>query len=306
MSTETATQNLPQALQQDTIEAQIVKREIWERVWRKDKHFMAVIVGREGDAKSSTAIKLAESVDPTFEASRVMYDPASFLKRLQRWKANDETQGKAVVIDEAGVGLGVRTWYDKDQVLLNKVLQIIRSENMVVFFTLPRLSELDSQTEGRLHAFIEMVDMLKDVWAEFKWFEWDPTRDGRNKAYREYPTVEINGFEHQVKRMRVSPPSDDIVEAYERDKKEFQDKQYQQAIEELEDDIDDETSVKDIAMGIADGEIADYVDAHSQNGTPVIKETLIRADYEVSHNDAKAVKDLLKRQFSQSQLEEYV
>jgi len=136
----------PDPLQRDSAEAKMLRQKIWNRLWVENEHFMAVIVGREGKGKSYTGIKFAEVADPSFTADRVMFDPAAFLKKLQTWKENDETRGKIVVIDEAGVGVGVRSWYDKDQILLNQVLQIIRSENMGVIFTLPRLEELDSQT----------------------------------------------------------------------------------------------------------------------------------------------------------------
>lgn len=298
--------DVPEPLQQDTIEANYIKQKIWNRLWQQNEHFMGVIVGREGKGKSHTGIKLAECVDPTFTADRVMFDPVDFLKRLQEWKEDNETKGKMVVIDEAGVGVGVRSWYDKDQIRLNQVLQLIRSENMGVIFTLPRLEELDSQTEGRLHAYIEMTSKKDGEWVKFKWLDWDPTRDGRNKIYREYDSISVNGHRRPVQRLCVSPPSSGVVEDYERRKNEFQAEQYADAIDEMEEDVDDEKSVKEIAMEIADGKMENYVARHSQNNTPYINANLIRADYDLSHNDSKAVKDLLNRQFTEEQLEEYL
>lgn len=169
----TQKQPVPEPLQSDSVEARLIKKMVWDRMWRENEHFMGVLVGREGSGKSWTGMKIAEVADPTFAGWRVMFDPANFLKQLQEWKENNETKGKMVVIDEAGVGVGVRSWYDKDQILLNQVLQLIRDENMGVIFTLPRLEELDSQTEGRLHAFMEMTDMRDGEWAEFKYLNWD-------------------------------------------------------------------------------------------------------------------------------------
>lgn len=297
---------VPEPLQNDTIEARIIKDKVWDRMWEDNEHFMGVLVGREGSGKSWTGMRIAEVCDPTFEGWRVMFDPSNFLKQLQEWKDNNETRGKMVVIDEAGVGVGVRSWYEKHQILLNQVLQLIRDENMGVIFTLPRLEELDSQTEGRLHAFMEMTDKDPGNWAEFKYFNWDPTRDGRNDTYREYPILTVDGYERQIKRLTIGPPSQDIVEPYEERKNEFQSEQYQNAIDEMEDDVDDEKTVKEIAMEIADGNIEPYVSQHSQNKTPYINQNLIRADYELSQNDAQAVKDLLGRQYNEEQLQQYV
>lgn len=301
-----STNQPPAPLQSDTIEARMVKKKIWNRMWRQDEHFMAVIVGREGSGKSHTGIKLAECTDPTFDAERVMFDPVNFLKKLRQWKEDNETQGKMVVIDEAGVGVGVRTWYDKEQVRLNQVLQIIRDENMGVIFTLPRLEELDSQTEGRLHAFIEMTEKRKDEWVKLKWLDWDPTRDGRNKIYREYPEFQIDGVQRPIKRLCLSPPSEDIIDEYEGRKNEFQAREYQNAIDEMEEDVDDEQSVKEIAMEIADGDIERFVSRHTQNNRPYINKNLLRAEFGLSHADANGVKSLLDQQFSKEQLEQYV
>jgi len=293
----------PEKLQGNTVEQQVIKKKIWDRMWLNNEHFMGVVVGREGSGKSWTGIKLAEVCDPTFEAWRVMFDPSEFLKQLQEWKKNNNTKGKMVVIDEAGVGVGVRSWYEKDQILLNQVLQLIRSENMGVIFTLPRLEELDSQTEGRLHAFMEMMQIKRGDWVKMAYFDNIPTRRGENEIYHKYPVMNINGWERTIERLKLEPPSLEIVEEYEKRKTEFQDQKYQDAIDEMDDDVDDEKSVKEVAMEIADSEVAQYISRHNQNNTPYINANLIRADYDLSQNDAKAVKDLLGRQFDKDQLE---
>ncbi len=275
-------------------------------MWRENEHFMAVIVGREGSGKSHTGIKIAETVDPSFDAERVMFDPATFLRRLKQWKKDNETQGKMVVIDEAGVGVGVRTWHDKAQIRLNQVLQIIRDENMGVIFTLPRLEELDSQTKGRLHAFIEMTEKNEGEWVKAKWLEWDPTRDGRNKIYREYPTHTVNGVKQTIKRLCLSPPSEEIVQAYEERKSEFQAEQYADALDEMEEDVDDEQSVKEIAVEVANENLEQFVSSHTQNGRAYINKNLLRANYDLSHSDANAVKSLLDQRFDSEELEQYV
>jgi hypothetical protein len=297
--------DVPEPLQADTREARLIKTKFWDRLWQQNQHFMGVIVGREGTGKSHSGIKLAEVVDPTFNADRVIFEPVEYIKQLKEWKDNGETQGKVVVIDEAGVGMGVRTWHDKDQIMLNQILQIVRSENMGVIFTLPRLKELDSQTEGRLHAYLETMQIRPGQWLKLKWLDVDPTRDGRDKIYREYPELTIGGYKQTIKRLTVSPPTSEIIENYEQRKEAFQNDQYDEAIEQMDDEADDEKSVKQIAMEIADGGIGDYISRHNQNNSPYINKGLIRADYELSQNDSKLVKDLLQRQFDSNQLESH-
>lgn len=296
----------PAALRSNSsVEAALFEQKIWRRCNVENLHFMAAVVGREGSGKSHTGLKLAETNDPQFSADQVMFDPADFLERLREWKAAGETKGKMVVADEAGVGLGVRTWYQKDQILFNQVLQVIRDENMGIIFTLPRLNELDSQARGRLHAYLEMTDKEDGKWAEFKWLNWKPTRDERDKIYRKYPTLAIDGQLRDVERLRVSPPSDELVEAYEERKNDFQTELYGEALDEMEEETDDEKTVKEIAVEVSDGGIGAVVSRHPQNKQPYINEELIRAEYELSHRDAKAVKSLLNKQYDKEQLEDY-
>lgn len=296
----------PEAIQAGTIEARFLKKEIWDRLWRKNEHFMAVVVGREGSGKSMSGIKLGEVCDPSFDAERVVFDPAEYVKKLRKWKANNDTQGKIIVIDEAGVGVGVRTWHDKEQVMLNQVLQIVRDENMGVIFTLPRLEELDSQTRGRMHAYLETGEKRDGEWLKLKWLRMDPTRDGRSKIYREYKEMEVNGQKQKIKRLTVSPPSEELVENYHQRKDAFQREQYEEALDELEEDVDDERTVKEIAMDIADGEIETVISLNNKTGEPYINHQLIRAEFETTHDDAKAIKSLLERQFTTEQLQDHV
>jgi len=297
---------VPEPLRASTPEARVIKQKIWQACNVNNQHFIGVIVGPEGSGKSLTAASILESADPTFDASRVMFDPAMFLKRLKEWKAAGETQGKAVLGDEAGVGLGVRTWYEGDQIKFNQVLQVIRDENMAVIFTLPRLSELDSQTRGRIRGYMEMTDLEPGEWAKCKYLNWSPTRDERDKIYRNYPQLRINGFKRNIKRLCISPPSDEFTEEYQQRKAEFQRELYEDTIDSMEDDVEDERSVRDVAMDIADGDLSSVVARHGQNKTPYINKELIRVNYDLSQADAQAVKSLLGQQFDKPELEQYV
>ena len=118
--------------------------------------------------------------------------------------------------------------------------------------------------------------------------------------------MEINGEPQKVKRLNVSPASSELVANYQQRKTEFQNQQYADALEEMEDDVDDERTVKEIAMDIADSDLSPYIATHGQTGEPYINKQLVRIEHETSHADAEAIKNLLERQFSTSQLEKYV
>jgi len=287
---------------EEELTKRIIRQKVWKRCNVDNKHFMGCIVGREGSGKSHTALKIASGVDPTFTADRVFFDPKRLLQVL---KSDEYGAGTAVVIDEAGVGLGNRTWYDKDQILLNQALQTARDDNMAVLFTLPRLSELDSQTIGRLHSYIEQTEVRpQEGYAKARWLNIKPSRDESGQIYKKYPRLRDNGQKVKVKRVRFTPPPERLVERYEERKAEFKDELYADAIGAAEDDEDaDETTPKDIAQDIADEGIGEYVSRHGSTKQPYINKDLIRVEKDLSHSDASAVKTFLEKSFSKEQLE---
>lgn len=286
--------SVPEPLQKDTIEARLLKQKIWDQINKHNQHFIGVVVGPEGSGKSYTGLKIGEVVDPTFSAERVMFDPAQFLARLQEWKENNETQGKAVVGDEAGVGVGVRTWYEEDQIKFNQVLQVIRDENMAIIFTVPRLAEMDSQTRGRVRGFMEMVDKDAGEWARFKYLNWKPTRDDRDDIYRKYPELRVGGYTRKVRKLCVGPPSDELVRNYERRKSKFQQELYQDTYEATLDEEPDEPLTPDEVVEKAKAKGIDkFISWHGGKHHWYLDKDMIRAKFGLSHSTAMEAKKLL-------------
>ena len=295
---ETPPQRLRQ-LDDHEVSARIVRQKIWNRLHSND-HFMAALVGREGCGKSHSALSIASAVDPQFSAEDVFFDPKRLLEALD---SDEYTAGRMVVLDEAGVGLGNRSWYDKEQILLNQALQTARDDNLGVLYTLPRLEELDSQTIGRLHAFVEMLETYPDEgWALAKWKNINLTRDGRGKEYKKYPRLRVDGIEKRITRFGISKPDSDLVETYERRKEAFKDELYEEAIGAYEDDEDEEKrDPSDVADEIVDEGVSNYTSEHGGNGRRYVDQELIRAEFGLSHRDAKAAKKLVEKHIEGSQ-----
>lgn len=293
----------------ETPTQRVILHHIWRRMNIKNEHFMGAIVGREGKAKSHTALKIAAGVDPTFNVERVFFNAAHALEAL----TDDELgKGQMIVIDEAGVSMGSRTWYDSDQIEINQALQMVRSENMGVLWTLPRLSELDSQTRGRLHAYLEMTrkhpEHPDQPYAVGKWKNIDPTRDERDKLYKEYPRMRTDGYKEKIKEVGFTPPDDTIVESYEPRKEEFKNEFARRVIEQANDELDEEAAQgpQEIAQEIATDGVGQYVSENGTTGAPYINKDLIRIEYDISHSDANAVKALLEQSFSETELETHL
>lgn len=286
----------PEPLRQldtDQYSARIVRQKMWRRMNVQNQHFMGAIVGREGTGKSHSALRLSRTVDPSFTADDVFFQPQEL---LEAFDSDAYGQGDMIVLDEAGVGLGNRSWYDKEQILLNQTLQTVRDDNMGVIFTLPRLEELDSQTIGRLHAFVEMLDVHpNEGWASAKWKNISLTRDGRGEDFKKYTRLNVNGVKKRITRFAISAPPEELVEAYEKRKESFKNELYEEAIAAYDEDTDDGQSPSEVADEIIDSGVSEYVSEHGGNGRRYVDQELIRSDFGLSHRDAKAAKKIIER-----------
>lgn len=272
-------------------------RRIWERINRKNEHFMGVIVGKEGSGKSFTAIKIANNVDPSFNADRIIFDVVDLLEVL---KEGDHEPGQWYVLDEAGVQMGRRTWQDRSQILANQALQLIRDHNLGLIFTLPRLSEFDSQAEGRLQAAYEITNKEHNEFVAGKWKWFDPDRMNQTGTiYKKFPRRIQNGQRKRIRKIRFTPPdAEDLLQTYNERKTEFQKATYEEVIqearEETEEDDEETLDVPQIAQEIIDnGAVDEYI--ATNNGQEYIDRDLIGIEYGIGDTRSRKVKKLLKQ-----------
>jgi len=284
----------PDALQPaKTVTQRVIKQKVWRRMNVKNEHFMCAIVGREGKAKSHTALKIANAVDPTFSTERVFFDPVNV---LEAYEDGGLGTGKMIILDEAGAGMGSRTWYEKDQIMMNQALQTVRSDNMGLIHTVPRLTEIDSQARGRLHAFIEMVEKYPEAnppYAVGRWKRIDPTRDERDKLYKKYPKMRVNGTERRITQVSFTPPDETLVENYEPKKDEFKKELNEAAREEAT--VDDDNGLeqpKPIADDIRDRDITEQF-LKDNHGQRYIDRDEIELAYDIGSRKSGKVKKLL-------------
>lgn len=287
-------------LDDEDYSARIVRQKIWRRMNAENQHWMGAIVGREGTGKSHSGLRIARTVDPSFTAEDVFFEPQ---KLLEAFDSDEYEAGNMVMLDEAGVGLGNRSWYEKEQILLNQALQTARDDNLGVIYTLPRLEELDSQTIGRLHSFVEMMETYPEKgWALAKWKNISLTRDGRGGTYKKYPRMKVNGIKKRITRFGISAPPEDLVHAYEKRKEAFKEELYEEAIAAYDDEEKEEQSPDDVADTVVDSGVSDVVSEHGRNGTLYVDKDLIRSEYDLSHRDAATVKKLVEKQINLEEL----
>lgn len=270
----------------------------WERLHEDNEHFMLCLVGEEGSGKSMTAIRIAKELDHDFTADRVIFDVEELLRRL---RDEEYEEGQAFVLDEAGVSLGRRTWQDRAQVLANQALQLIRSHNLALIFTLPALGELDSQAVSRLQAYFEIVDKVPDEYVKGRWYyiKTDRSDEGRGNYTPKPRITHSNGPDERVDWLKFGPPEGDVVDKYLAKKEAHQKQTYDEAIHALgdeEEEEDESLSPSDVADDILEGDVESYINTHPQNGIKYIDKDLIRAEYDISTRGSNAAKKLVEKE----------
>jgi hypothetical protein len=267
-----------------------ILRECWDQMNEANEHFVLAIVGREGQGKSHTAIKIASLLDQRFTHEQVLFSPAELLTLL---RDEEYRRGGVYVLDEAGVSFGSRTWQEKAQVRANQALQLIRSHNIGLVFTLPRLSELDSQTEGRLHAFYEITNKVPGEYVTGMWKWMYPDRTGKTgEIYQQFPRTDDGDI---IRTVSFEPPAGRLIEPYEERKSRFQTEQYDAALGELEEEDDaDELKPPDIAESILDsGSVDEYIRDINNGTQTVLDKQELKNRWDIGRPKAKAVKSIL-------------
>lgn len=302
-----STKQVPPDLRSRSVEARLLRADIWDRLHNENEHFQAGIFGREGKGKSGVALSIAQMVQPDMSVEQIMFDPGRMMDKISKWKEEGTTRGRMIVADEAGVGLGNRTWYDEDQIHFTQVLQLIRSENMGILFTVPRGIEMDSQVRGgRLHAQIIVNKKREGDYVEL---EYERINVGRrvdsDDLWSPKPLAQIDGVEQRIASFKIGPPTEDLWNQYLEKKNQYQSEQYKKAGSSGGDEDDDVSEIKEIANQLRDGDLGLVIGEDGRTGDPMIDVGLIRAEFGLSGPDAKAVKSVLERDYSTEDLEDY-
>jgi len=102
-----------------------------------------------------------------------------------------------------------------------------------------------------------------------KWKNIDPTRDERNKLYKEYPRMRGGGYKEKVKEIGVTPPPEELVADYEPRKDEFVEQFAEDIVERANEAMEEDTeqTPQEVAEEVIDsGRVGEFVSHHGQTG----------------------------------------
>lgn len=202
--------------------------------WRimKNKNFMAVFIGQTGSGKSYSALGLAEELqEGGLNMDNVFLKAGEFLKRIV---AGQLKKGDVLTWDEAGIDLNSKQWQSKANRVVNAVMQVFRKDNLIVLFTLPYFSFLDSDARKLVHAVFETqgIDFkTKEVIIKPMIIQ---VNQSSGKMYKKYLRVKVPGKGLMpIKKIRIGLADAAKLVTYEQKKEEFSRKLYQDAYESI-------------------------------------------------------------------------
>lgn len=152
---------------------------------RKNRNFFVLAQGDTGTGKSeSIGLTLCKAVDPTFDMNRIAYaKPAPFLRIIN---SGDLKKGNSVMWDDAGLGMPARKFMSTMNQALSEVIQIFRTDNILVVVTVPDLSMLDKHMKLLYHAQIDSQEIdYKRKHAVAKFLKIQINRN-KKKVYRKH------------------------------------------------------------------------------------------------------------------------
>lgn len=136
------------------------------------------ITGKPGSGKSEGAEKIAQKISEINGLTHNIVKNTTFtpLQFANRYNDVEEVpQGSVIIFDEAGVTFNSRDHFDAGNKVFSKLLQIIRHRGLLVIFTAPDLSFIDTHGRKLLH------------W----WFETDKINKSQGICYMKPKIVEL-------------------------------------------------------------------------------------------------------------------
>lgn len=189
-----------------------------------NKNFLGVFVGQTGSGKSYGSIELADRLmHNNLPKENICFTAEQFLKRLDDGlKDNTLKKGDVLIWEETGIGLKAKDWQSKSNKIINSVIQVFRTENLIVIMNVPFLTFIDSDARRLIHAFFQ----TKRIDKKNKRVIVKPMNIQVNqisgKVYTKYLIARMpNGASVKVKTIALPKPRKELVDYYEEKSGEF-------------------------------------------------------------------------------------
>jgi len=205
---------------------------VLNRVVNLNKNFLMIFVGETGSGKSYSALRFAETLDPTFDISRVCFRAIDFMHLINEivYEKQISKKGMVVMWDEFGVEHNAREFMSITNRVINYFFQTCRHLNLIFLMTVPVLSMIDVNTRKLSHAVAETVKIdFKKNKIRLK-MKMTNTNALTGDIWFQYLRKKIGNKIAKTKYLQFGLPSEKLREDYEKKKTDFT-KQLNKSIE---------------------------------------------------------------------------
>jgi len=199
---------------------------IYRNIHSKRQHFSLVVVGKPGSGKSYLSIYIAWLFYPEIDVRKSVVYSAGELAQLV---SENLPKGFPIIIDDAGLTVGSVDAMTKEVKSIGKILQSIRSRNLVIIVNLPNFFLLAKNVRTLIDYYAEPTKVNREqeiCHAKFRILKINPLS---GVVYR-YSPVTLEKSEHwtgytklsKVKRttLAFAKAPNEILDAYEKYKSE--------------------------------------------------------------------------------------
>ena len=231
---------LEEKMNQRSSEDDFILNHIRSQIYKKNRNFTALIMGRVGTGKSFSALALCQLLHKDFNVrEHVFFFTKDILKGVYEEKF---PAGTPIIFDEAGIDNSNRKSYmDKFNIAMSFLLQTWRDRNIILFVTVPEQLFLDKGIRRLFDMHIETTNV--NFSRETVSTKWKTVKVNyqSGKAY----FTNLRDENGAILKIEIPKPDDEIIREYKLKKREFQNKLYKQQIEKIgETPIDEQENLE--------------------------------------------------------------
>jgi hypothetical protein len=204
---------------------------IKDRLHNQNKNWLACVCGETGSGKSYSAIGLGLMIGKV----HIVFSAIELLKLINNPLLLKK--GDVIIFEEGGILLSSRNWNSTTNKVLGAVFQSFRNLNIAVIFTTPHLKFIDVQARVLFHNYFQTIPNginLEKNCAFLKVYDIKPNSMS-DKVYYVKPSFVTDGqSKTKLKYIGVPKPNQELLDYYEKRKKEFTNDVNKDALESVE------------------------------------------------------------------------
>ena len=184
---------------------------IKNRMIKQNKNFLGIFTGPTGSGKSWCCLRMGELIDDKFDISRVAFSAEEFLNLTN----SSLPPGSVILFDEIGAAMAAREWQTSQNIVLSKIFQVFRHQNLCIFFSTPMMSFIDVNLRKLFQGYFETIRINRQsevVTTKYMTIQVSP-RSG--KPYFKYPFVWNGNQSIKLTTLDIRKPSPGLICDYE-------------------------------------------------------------------------------------------